>query len=1057
MSDKIELHSYCIRGNINDSEEYHEINESAVYSENLMQTVPQSPITQTMFFTKEIKKNKRKRVNKDRTERSTNILKIVNKKIGSESSPIVKNVINVIKPNSAPSYLQSQFRLDKIVHYKPRIFDVEHGDRSRSLKLHPNFPNCEKASETRDTFIHINYVEPRFFKDFVSERSITNLNVTQKFLDISINGLNFTYHHSYSLEKILSIKLEEYYTKYLEIEKHIIHILRGIDVNRQTRENLKAKFTAISNKNNDSIRFDATILKYTAAFLDFKEKYNNKLNEKRELLCNILSLWSDIKSVRHKLGVISTPYVLEVEKLYKSEDTLAEHWKEVFQKEYADFLIELEYDYVNKYLEYKKLKRDEHYDKNKVVKPKLHIDPERIKHDVEKRVGFLVSPEDVSVRRKFDETIKAKPKTEIQSEENYIYLKVFIDDVFVCECEHLEVKDIATINYKDSFTLEILENNKTLTFILCEGSKDISALTMELDEIRRKYLNAVLINKRFVCYNRIKPTSLFIGNGYTIKDIAAISDVMLKSNNLFQGKLLTSCEMKLSVSWNETFIANENSNSSLKYCLNVKKQIQRFLHGLDKPNLSALLDILNYLYELEIDDKIIIKSLRDMCKNKTKENQIDFINKENCTRFKLLKLRNNGCLVNIINKIIPLFDSQITTEQLSTMHSEDKEFNVEYFKSQRANMDSIDLERYVGMKFIEKLNKQILTNLNDRLLRKTHKDVVNDFQDLSLRSIFSIKSNTSLATSSVTKQSIESELAKEQEIYITVFRAFNLFDRCDTEQQENDESIAGYKVRPLRPFVRLNYNNESVQTCIAIGNNPTWNYTAKIKTKLEPLSSLYINVYDEHTVNVSQELDRSFRFRCYNKWLGSLAIPISTVLNLGSLRGTFKITTPPFIFGYESAPKASTSVIPEIVQLMKEDTAFLTLRITTSLYKLGGFRFYNQPCDTDGHILRHLNNFVTEYLNEFPARNLSLTFIDSTGRHKCVTEFLQPLPLPEISLSDTKPMGPSSRSSLPKTNINAFDLTDILHMVNLAIRYVSLIPTYEVIQNHVVTLRGIVS
>ncbi|XP_045526213.1 protein CC2D2B-like [Pieris brassicae] len=580
--------------------------------------------------------------------------------------------------------------------------------------------------------------------------------------------------------------------EYLEIEKHIIHILRGMDVNRQTRENLKAKFTAISTKKNDSIRFDATILKYTAAFLDFKEKYYYKLNEKRKLLCNILSLWSDIKSIRHKLGIITTSYVLEVEKLYISVDALAAHWKEVFQKEYTDFLIELEYDYVNKYLEYKKLKSDENYDKNIPVKPKLHIDPDRIKDDVEKRVGLLVSPEDVSVRLKYDKTIqKVKPKTETQREENYIYLKVFIDDVFVCESERLEVKDISAIHYKDSFTLQILENNKTLTFILCEGSKDISALTMELDEIRRKYLNTVLINKHFVCYNKIKPTSLFIGNGYTIRDITAINNIILKSNHLFQGKLLTSCEIKLSVSWNDTFNANENPNSSLKYCLDVKKQIQRILHGLDKPNLNTLLNILNDVYEFEIDDKNIIKSLKDMCKNKSKQDKFDFINKENCTRFKLLKLRNLGRFVNVINKIIPLFDSQITTEQLSTMQREDKEFIVEYFESQRADMDPIDLERYVGMKFIEKLNKQIVTDFNDMLLRKTHKDVVNDYQDLTLRSIFSSKTNTSLATSSVTKQSLESELAKEQEIYMTVLRAFNLFDRCDTEQQENDESIAG--------------------------------------------------------------------------------------------------------------------------------------------------------------------------------------------------------------------------------------------------------------------------
>lgn len=45
------------------------------------------------------------------------------------------------------------------------------------------------------------------------------------------------------------------------------------------------------------------------------------------------------------------------------------------------------------------------------------------------------------------------------------------------------------------------------------------------------------------------------------------------------------------------------------------------------------------------------------------------------------------------------------------------------------------------------------------------------------------------------------------------------------------DDVSGYKVRPLRPFVRVSYHGESEQTVTAIGCHPTWNHTLKISTK----------------------------------------------------------------------------------------------------------------------------------------------------------------------------------------------------------------------------------
>lgn len=82
---------------------------------------------------------------------------------------------------------------------------------------------------------------------------------------------------------------------------------------------------------------------------------------------------------------------------------------------------------------------------------------------------------------------------------------------------------------------------------------------------------------------------------------------------------------------------------------------------------------------------------------------------------------------------------------------------------------------------------------------------------------------------------------------------------------------------------------------------------------------------------------------------------------------------------------------------MKKDASFLSIHITSSLSHLGGLNGYGQPIPNsdDDYLINHLNNFVSEYMNDFPSRNISLAFIDSSGRNKCVTQFLQPIPLPD--------------------------------------------------------------
>ncbi|CAH2039181.1 unnamed protein product, partial [Iphiclides podalirius] len=417
------------------------------------------------------------------------------------------------------------------------------------------------------------------------------------------------------------------------------------------------------------------------------------------------------------------------------------------------------------------------------------------------------------------------------------------------------------------------------------------------------------------------------------------------------------------------------------------------------------------------------------------------------------------------------------------------------------DLDPIDLQRYIGVKYVEKLNENVRKTWNEFLLQKTHKDVVKDFKDLSWRGLLTNRSNLMRlsASSFVMRQQLLAECAaSEQQIQVTVLRAFNLPDRTTdslSEHDEDTERIAGFKVKPLRPYVKLSYRGVSAQTAPGIGCYPSWNQAIKIRARFDPLSSIQFNVYDECKVNEAELGEgasdgRAVRYRCFSRWLGTLQVPLATVLTLGTLRGTFKLTSPPLIIGYESpTPRETRSLIPEVRRMLQKDVPFLALKMTTSLSHLGGAQAHSRPVPSasDDVVIERLNAFATEYSTEFPSRSVSLASVDSSGRNRCVTEFLQPIPSPDPECYPINPKSGSgsavsrssalSRSSSSKGSerrdfgasvtldgertYSSFDAThwrqredQLSRAVNMCLRYVSLIPTYEHAEQ-VVTLTGL--
>ncbi|CAH0730078.1 unnamed protein product, partial [Brenthis ino] len=1099
MNDEIELQNLETDNfKETDSEVYHEISQEVI-EEKTYPNKTLAPVTEHDFFTqydtKKVQKTAKKKKGKKKGK-SKDLMDVINSEIATKPLLIENNITTLDYNSKVDKYLKKVPSTQRILHRRSTNIDAEHGFHIKcTANISPIFPRVLENSDTKETNIHVQYMKPSLFNEIVSEYLENDGNKTPRFFDVILRNIQFKHHHEFSLEELLSVKLIEVYEEYQFVKKTLIDLSKNVEINRRTRNNLKEQLFKISPNRKDDIRFDSSILKYTNLMFNFKEKYFKMLKIEKELANKLISLWSDIEMVREKSGYYFTNYVLEVTHIDSNNEEFRKQWSQIFETEYSDLILKIEHEFIIKYLEYKQTKyNDGHNEKIKIVKPKLKIDYDELKTEVEDIVSEILPKNKIGINLKQDKVILFSQDHRKASIAKNIFFKVYVDDVFVCESEVYESKSGQwDVNFEECLSIEILPQNNNLRIVLFENDEDVSSLIINLSDIKKNTNESNFVSKEFYYNKVVEPTSKKIGCGYNIKDICLKNKARLKSSNLFVGKLVTRCEVNIKLGWNEKL--NNNEFESVKSCMKTGRQLQRLKSSKDQPNIDVITEIINDLYENKVEDnENVMNTLKNICKGTVKKNETFKFNEDDMdmARYKLLHLRNSGGFADIQNKTIPLLPSQISTEQLDCLQKSNQKDVENLNLKNNLEMESIDLQRFIGVKYVENLNRNLMKNINECLLKKTYKDVVRDFADVSFGVCLN-RAEETLNTSSHKQQNLlKQQLSKEHEIHITVLRAFNLSDRNTQaflmEQNSEDENIAGFKVHPLRPFVRMSYHGVSTQTATAIGCHPTWNHTVKIKTKFEPLSSIQINIYDEckDNTNESYSDDPSTQSTVYyrkcNKWLGTLKVPLHTVLTLGSIRGTFKIATPPLIFGYENiAPKEPQSFIPEVSQLFKKDTPLIVLQITTSISHFGGFRNYYQPISNDpkDNLIRHLNELVSGYVNEFPTRNISLTFIDSSGKNKCVSEFLQPIPLPDyeyfpinprkaesaVSKSSGHSKSSSSRSSRKKSSITEESLSgfevyknegnQFVKNMEAAIRYVSLIPTYEVSENHIVTLMGV--
>ena len=130
----------------------------------------------------------------------------------------------------------------------------------------------------------------------------------------------------------------------------------------------------------------------------------------------------------------------------------------------------------------------------------------------------------------------------------------------------------------------------------------------------------------------------------------------------------------------------------------------------------------------------------------------------------------------------------------------------------------------------------------------------------------------------------------------------------------------------VNSFVSATLQKASVRTVAAPGPNPSWNQ--ELELNFQPNNSgdsdhgggglaagrdcLHLHLYDEILVDLLDREERAaanqVHQRIEHKWLGSLTIPVSAIMQNTRIEGTFRLHSPAVLLGYERPAAGSGGI-----------------------------------------------------------------------------------------------------------------------------------------------------
>ena len=410
------------------------------------------------------------------------------------------------------------------------------------------------------------------------------------------------------------------------------------------------------------------------------------------------------------------------------------------------------------------------------------------------------------------------------------------------------------------------------------------------------------------------------------------------------------------------------------------------------------------------------------------DDQFSFCTEEqinNNVRFQMIQLRSAKAPDFRNYRQIPAYEKEIPKGILESYAKK-----LEY--RQKDVSGSSDQLRGKNFLYLDQLRTQVQHKFSLAKHRKRRSDIITEDNIPDLNTLFMMLGGAMpeqrplrpvrQERKKVTLQDISGQ---EVKVLLSVVRAYDVPVRHDVDFISSggiQQVSNGPKESKVNSFITASLQNSTGRTYGAAGPNPAWNQQLTLKFK--PLNNdfspdsmrrvkeyLYLHLFDEIYCDLVEDEDQRSTLlhqRLEHRWLGSLAIPFTSIYQNTRIEGTFRMHSPPVLLGYErvgqnvqnlgwrpSTPTENSTV---------KDATYINIYLTLD-------PALNVPeplrekleCEEDDDIVATCERWNRALSGAYPHRKINPLVIDVTGRSVLLTRYLRPIPPPaEVRESSTE-------------------------------------------------------
>lgn len=249
---------------------------------------------------------------------------------------------------------------------------------------------------------------------------------------------------------------------------------------------------------------------------------------------------------------------------------------------------------------------------------------------------------------------------------------------------------------------------------------------------------------------------------------------------------------------------------------------------------------------------------------------------------------------------------------------------------------------------------------------------------------------------------------KDCEVTVTIRRAWGLPARDTTSGRKlTDENT-------LRPYVQVVFQNSQQETSIGAGSAPAWNEDlvfpfVPYRNDFSPESlrqctdKIYINIFDEMVRDIQNDprlRGTEEHNRLERQFLGSVAVPFSTLLSNPQLDGTYRIRVPVVMLGYKAMYMPELVIDKEGDALHGNDAGFRSyLSVFITINPPLQILAKNIPIhdSTENELIILYNDrWQKECLAMFPNRDFNAITLDINSRAVFISKYILPQTPPNL-------------------------------------------------------------